>query len=200
MRAAGVALLGVAVLLSACGSDDPAAACEIDVTAQELQEQRAAADIPDCAPGDGGADAAQLPDIALPCLGSDEEASLASIEGPAVINFWASWCDPCIEEMPALARFDEQYGDQVTVVGVNWQDGYPAAAIDLAARSEMSYPSLADPCGALSETDLTILGLPQFVFVKDDGSIELESGGVESADEMAELAEAELGIELERAS
>lgn len=187
--------LAVAVLLSACGSDDPAAACEVDVASADLVADREAAGIPDCAEGDGDAD---LPDVALPCLGSDAEGSLSSVEGPAVINFWASWCEPCIKEMPALARFHEQYGDQVAVVGVNWQDGYPAAAIDLAARSEMDYPTLADPCGALSDTDLAIVGLPQFVFVKDDGSVELANGGVESVGELVALTEDKLGVELQR--
>ncbi|NYI99439.1 thiol-disulfide isomerase/thioredoxin [Nocardioides thalensis] len=197
MRAVtGTALLAVAVLLAGCGSDDPAAACEVDVTSSDLVADREAAGVPDCAPGGGDAD---LPDVALPCLGSDEEATLSSVEGPAVINFWASWCEPCIKEMPALAEFHERYGDQVAVVGVNWQDGYPAAAIDLARTSGTAYPSLADPCGALSETDLAIVGLPQFVFVKEDGSVELANGGKESLDEVVDMVEAKLDIDLERA-
>lgn len=188
------ALLAVAVLLSACGSDDPVASCEVDVTSSDLVADREAAGIPDCEPGDGDA---QLPDLALPCLGSDSEASLADVEGPAMINFWSTSCVPCIKEMPALEAFHQQYGDQVAVLGVNWQDGFPALAIDLARKSGTTYPSLADPCGALSETDLAIVGLPQFVFVKDDGSVELANGGKETVAEVVELAEEHLDLDLE---
>lgn len=187
-------LVGIAVLLTGCDQADPAAACRVDVTTTELQQQREAAGIVDCEPGgDGNAD---LPDAALPCLGSGQEMALADVEGPAMINFWASWCGPCVKEMPALQEFHEAYGDQVTVLGVDYLETYPGAAIELAERSGTTYPSLADPCGELERTDLVIPGLPQFVLVKADGSIGRESGGVETVAELVEMAEEHLDVEL----
>ncbi|AZK47999.1 TlpA family protein disulfide reductase [Paenibacillus lentus] len=38
---------------------------------------------------------------------------------PVLVNFWASWCDPCKEEAPDLVRFYEKYGDQLDIYGVN---------------------------------------------------------------------------------
>lgn len=195
LPALGGAVLAVAVLLAGCDQSDPAAACKVDVTTEELQAQREAAGIPDCEPGEGDAD---LPDVVLPCLGGEGEASLADVEGPAVINFWASNCGPCIKEMPVLQEFHARYGDRVEVLGVDFLEGYPAAAIDLAARSGVTYPSLADACGRLQETDLVIPGKPTFVFVKEDGSVVTRAGGIESVAEMVELAEANLDIDLER--
>lgn len=46
--------------------------------------------------------------------------TLSEQEGKVVLlNFWASWCSPCVEEMPALERIHKEYGDQVTVIGIN---------------------------------------------------------------------------------
>jgi thiol-disulfide isomerase/thioredoxin len=192
-----VALLGVAVLLSGCDQGESAAGCKVDVDTGELRDLKADAGIVDCPTGDGDAD---LPDVELACLGGGTAGSLADIEGPAIINFWASNCGPCRKEMPALASFDQQYGDQVAVIGVDYLETYPEAALDLARRSDVTYPSFADACGDLQETDLVIPGLPVFVFVGADGSVEQAAGGVESVDEIVELAETKLGIELERSA
>ncbi len=188
-------LLAAAVLLAGCDQADPAAACDVEVATPELQHQRTDAGIADCPTGAGNAD---LPDLELACLGSDTTGSLASVEGPAVVNIWASWCGPCRKEMPALEEFHQQYGDQVDVVGVMWQDSYPEAALELAAASDVTYPSYADPCGDLGKTDLAITGAPVFFFVAADGSVTQQTGGVESVEEIATMTEEQLGVELRR--
>ena len=38
---------------------------------------------------------------------------------PVLLNFWASWCAPCVEEMPSLVQFQKQIGDKATVLAVN---------------------------------------------------------------------------------
>lgn len=196
-RRAPLALLAVAVLLTACDEGGTAAGCNVDVDTAELRDLKAAAGIEDCPTG--AADANDLPDVEIPCLGGGTAGSLAAIEGPAVVNFWASNCGPCRKEMPALAEFDRRYGDQVAVVGVDFLETYPEAALDLAQRSEVTYPSFADPCGELQEDGLAVNALPVFAFVADDGSTELVAkGGVESVDEIVDLVEDNLGLELER--
>lgn len=196
--ALGGAVLSALVLLTGCDQGETAAGCDVDVDTAELRDLKADAGILDCPAGGGDAD---LPDIELACLGGGTAGSLAEVEGPAIINFWASNCAPCREEMPALAEFDRVYGAQVAVIGVDFLDTYPEAALDLAARSGATYPSFADACGELQESELAINALPQFVFVAADGSTEqVAKGGVDSVGEIAELAEAHLGIELERSS
>lgn len=203
VRAAGV--LAVAVLLTGCDQTKPALACKIEVDTPELQADREAAGIADCAParsdsGAGGdaedAPAAELPDLPLSCLGSESTMALSEVRGPAMINFWASNCGPCREELPALQEFHEAYGSQVTVLGVDYLDTYPGAAIDLARQSGVTYPSLADACGDLQDTDLVVRGLPQFVFVAEDGSVSQAAGGVDSVADLVALVDQHLGIDL----
>lgn len=197
--ATGVAAIALAVLLTGCDQDQAAQACSVDVDTAELRDLKADAGIRDCPEGDPAA-GTDLPDVALPCLGGGTEASLADVEGPAMINFWASNCGPCRKELPALAEFDRRYGDQVAVIGVDYLETYPGAALDLARQSEVTYPSFADACGALQETELAITALPQFVFVAEDGSVtQVAKGGVESVDEVIELTEEHLDLELSEA-
>ena len=180
------AIASAAVLLSGCADDAPALAdCEVST----VDDDR-------LAPCDEIAGEADLPDLTLPCLGSDTEASLAEIGGPAVVNFWGSWCGPCREEMPVLERFHKEYGDQVALVGVAI-DTYPEAAADFAADKGVTYPSLLDGCGEVDETELALgRGLPQTIFVAEDGSIVRHSGAFESVGDLVDLAEENLGVEL----
>ena len=199
LRAVGA--LAAAVLLTGCDQAEPALACKIEVDTPELQADREAAGIADCGPdlaasGDEDAPAAELPDLPLSCLGSESTMALSEVRGPAMINFWASNCGPCREELPALQEFHEAYGSQVTVLGVDYLDTYPGAAIDLARRSGVTYPSLADACGDLQDTDLVVRGLPQFVFVAEDGSVSQTAGGVETVGDLVALVDEHLGLDL----
>lgn len=196
-----VALVAAGVLLTGCDSVAPAFACKVDPTTPDLVKDREAAGIADCVPGDwstGDGAAAQLPDVRLDCLGGVDGAALSEIHGPAVINFWASNCAPCRKEMPALEKFYDKYGDQITVVGVNYLDTYPGAAIDLARISGVTYPSLADGCGDLQDTGARLgAGLPFFLFVHEDGTIsQPHAGGVTSPDEVVALVKENLGLDL----
>jgi peroxiredoxin len=105
-----------------------------------------------------GAEAAALtsqvaPDFTLQTLdGSD--VTLSSLRGKVVVvNFWATWCPPCVREMPRLVRVSETYRDQgLVVLGVNttYQDD-PAKVRQFVRDNGVSYPILLDPEGAVSQ-------------------------------------------------
>ena len=192
-------MLAIAVLLTGCDQAEPSLACKIEVDTPKLVQDREAAGIADCTEIPTAEGAADLPDVDLSCLGSTETMSLADVKGPAVVNFWSTTCGPCRKEMPALQQFHEQYGDQVTLLGVNFLDTYPGAAVDFARLKGVTYPSAADACGDLQQTELVLTALPQFLFVRADGSVEQVAGGKDTLEELVAMAEDNLGVELEAA-
>lgn len=58
----------------------------------------------------------------------DKTVSLSQLRGkPVVLNFWATWCPPCVEEVPSLVQMQKQMGDKVVVLAVSTdvdKDGY----------------------------------------------------------------------------
>jgi thiol-disulfide isomerase/thioredoxin len=72
-------------------------------------------------PWPGGA----TPPLALRDL-DGKEHKLEDYKGKVVVlNFWATWCDPCREEMPAMQRLQEKLGGKVAVLAVNYGEGPP---------------------------------------------------------------------------
>jgi thiol-disulfide isomerase/thioredoxin len=201
-RWAPAVLLSAALLAlgTACDPDAVPAPgpSKVDVDTPKLRDMKQAAGVEPCEPGsatrvDGG-----LPELTLPCFGGGESVDLSGLEGPLVVNLWQGNCAPCIKEMPALQEFYEQYGDRVPVVGIDYLDTYPERAMKLVAKSGVTYPLLADPGGDLNRRDgfPPILGIPVLVFVDEAGAVNVRTGGVDSADELVDLANEHLGTDL----
>jgi cytochrome c biogenesis protein CcmG/thiol:disulfide interchange protein DsbE len=73
-----------------------------------------------------GTDTSGVPD--LPETTADEfEARLATLDRPAVVNVWASWCIPCRSEAPLLNTAYETHGSEIEFIGVDVQDNQPDA-------------------------------------------------------------------------
>jgi thiol-disulfide isomerase/thioredoxin len=173
---------------------------DIEVDTPALRTVKARIGMDDCAPGTGAAVEGGLPDLTLPCLGGGPDVELSSLRGPMLINLWQAFCEPCRDEMPALEAFHQQHADQVAVVGIDFNDVNPTAALALAEETAVTYPSIADPGGELMAEDTFAIarrGLPAFVFVDAEGAVVGQhSGGVDSVAEVEELVDTYLGIEL----
>lgn len=75
------------------------------------------------------------------------QVTLADLKGkPAVINFWASWCDPCREEAPEVARLSRSLHGQAAVVGIDYTDREDSARSFL-QQYGWTFPVLSDPDG-----------------------------------------------------
>ena len=76
---------------------------------------------------------------------SDEEIDLAALKGRIVIvNFWATWCGPCIAEMPSLQALTAKLGPKnVVLIGVNFHES-PQKIRDFQAKYNVKFPLLRD--------------------------------------------------------
>lgn len=98
------------------------------------------------------------------------KVTVESLRGkPAVINFWASWCEPCKEEARHLQRFHERNSDRVSVVGVDYTDELDGARRFI-RRYGWTFPNLSDPEG-LAGSRYGLSGLPVTVILDADGTI-----------------------------
>jgi len=111
------------------------------------------------------------PAFSLPDVGSPSRSvSLASLRGkPVVLNFWASWCDPCRDEAPEFARTAKQYGSSVRFLGMAILDGRDAALAYM-AKYHVPYPSVRDARGEISK-NFGVTGVPETVFIDANGVI-----------------------------
>jgi cytochrome c biogenesis protein CcmG, thiol:disulfide interchange protein DsbE len=115
------------------------------------------------APGSAG----KLPDLTLPCFTGGRPVRLTDLRGPAVINLWASWCEPCRAELPAMQRLADRAGDRLRVVGVDTGDGRDAA-VSFGTDTGVTLPTLYDRDKALMNA-LGRTALPITVFLDPAG-------------------------------
>lgn len=89
----------------------------------------------------------------LPALGGGGRASLASFRGKIVVlNFWASWCEPCQVEAPLLERAQSQLeSHNGTVLGVTYLDASPDSQA-FVRRYHLTYPNLRDDNGVFAHS------------------------------------------------
>jgi cytochrome c biogenesis protein CcmG/thiol:disulfide interchange protein DsbE len=114
-------------------------------------------------------EAEELPDIALPRFDGSELRTGDFRGQPLVINFWASWCVPCVDEMPAFQEVHESLGDSVAFLGVNSRDTVDSAE-QMIETTGVTYELARDVDGALARA-LDVASLPVTVLVLPDGTI-----------------------------
>jgi cytochrome c biogenesis protein CcmG, thiol:disulfide interchange protein DsbE len=108
-----------------------------------------------------------LPDLRLPCFTGGKGVALTEIRGPAVINFWASWCGPCRAELPVIQALAARSAGKLTVLGVDTGDRRDAGA-SFAAATQVTMPTLFDQDQSLFNA-LAGRALPMTVFVDAAG-------------------------------
>jgi cytochrome c biogenesis protein CcmG, thiol:disulfide interchange protein DsbE len=181
-----VALLTV-VALAACGGtrEAPAAGAEgncLDTAASASATQ----------PGNR-----TVPALALACLSGDGTGSLNRLSKPAVVNLWASWCEPCRTELPAMESFAQRSGGEVLVVGVATGDTREAAR-SVVQDLRLTFPQLYDRDKSLLLA-VDKVSLPVTLFLDARGTVvyvynstALDAGAV------ARLVEQHLGVAVGR--
>lgn len=99
------------------------------------------------------------------------EVCLSDYRGKMVlVNFWATWCSPCREEMPVLQAYYLDHKDQgFVVVGVNVSDR-PQSAAEFVQEAGYSFPIWLDPPGNVL-IDLRMQGLPASLLIDPQGHL-----------------------------
>jgi cytochrome c biogenesis protein CcmG/thiol:disulfide interchange protein DsbE len=123
------------------------------------------------------------PDKELQHLNGPDEGDIADYRGHWVLlNFWASWCEPCKAEAPELERFYRRHGREgFVILGINLDD----AADDARAfvdRYGLSYPQLRDGDGSERRDAYGMTGFPESFLVDPAGDVALiRRGPVDAA-------------------
>ena len=181
---AGAAVLVAGAFLVRAEQDAPPA------PDPRLEQLRAAADLEPCPQGLGP----QMPDLVLPCLGGGGNVDLRSAPPgrPTLVNVWATWCPPCVEEVPDLAEFADRAGDRVGLVGVLTQD--PATnGLEFARQYGMHWPSVVDDQGEVFRAFRP--GPPVTLFLDAQGRVvHKRSGKFTGVEEIEALVAEHLGV------
>lgn len=126
--------------------------------------------------GNTGRPAPPLPSAVL----QPPKTDLASLRGkPALINFWASWCEPCKEEAPELEKFARGLGDRANLVGVDYTDESQSAR-EFLRHYGWTFPILSDPDGIYGAR-YKFTGLPTTVVLDAQGRIVTTLRGPQTA-------------------
>jgi cytochrome c biogenesis protein CcmG, thiol:disulfide interchange protein DsbE len=106
----------------------------------------------------------------LRALDGDGALRLADYRGKVVVlNFWASWCDPCTHEAPLLQRTQEQLGSRGTVLGATYND-VPGESMSFEREHHVTYPSGRD-VGLKLAQDYNTHALPETFVIDRTGKV-----------------------------
>lgn len=122
------------------------------------------------------------PDLQMRALADDNANPFEAYQGQAhIINFWATWCAPCLQEMPLL---EAAYQDGIPVIGVNAgaEDAQTVAAwVDALG---LSFPIMIDESDRRLEAAYRVRGLPTTFFIDAAGEVQMIERGALTAENL----------------
>ena len=127
----------------------------------------------DTAPADK---AFALPPATLAGFGGGPEVNLTDFRGkPMIVNFWATWCAPCVKEMPEFQAAAAEFGDTVAFLGIDVEDAPPNAE-PFVEQLGIDYPLAIDPQREFYR-EVGNVGMPTTLLVDPDGIVRYRHTG-----------------------
>jgi thiol-disulfide isomerase/thioredoxin len=123
-----------------------------------------------------------------------QSVSTAALKGKVVIvNFWATWCPPCREEIPELVALQKKYKDQLQIIGVSMdEDATPAEVNGFAIKAGINYPVVMGK--DIAKEYGGVPALPTSFVVNKDGGVVQKHVGLLEPDEIETEVRALLGL------
>ena len=91
---------------------------------------------------------------------------------PVLLNFWATWCGPCQDEMPLIQRASDIYGGRgLTVLAVDYQQTNTTSMKAFLRKVHVHFPAVYDPAGQIAAEYGVNVGLPVSIFIDRSGNV-----------------------------
>lgn len=126
-------------------------------------------------------------EVVAECLDSSPGVNVAAIKGPAIINVWGSWCDPCKEELKYFSEYFQTKDPQVQLIGVDVEEKRIEDGRMFARTNGIMWPNLYDADG--STRKYFGMGVPVTWFIDDAGKVLFKKiGPIKSTEELRSLS------------
>jgi thiol-disulfide isomerase/thioredoxin len=130
---------------------------------------------------------------ALDCLDGSAGVPVDLIKGPAIINVWGSWCEPCRDEIPFFRDFYAQMDSSIQLIGIDVEEQSPADGQEFVRDYGITWPNLYDKDG--STRKYFGMGVPVTWFIGSNGETVFKHiGPIKSVAELKELSNKHLGV------
>lgn len=133
----------------------------------------------------------KAPDFTLKTTDGKTVTLSSALNKPVLLNFWATWCGPCVGEMPSLQRLHQEMGDQIQVIGIDLEES-PSVVGAFIQQKNLTYTFLLDNTGNVGYT-YRISAIPTSIAINKQGIITAHHVGSLSYDDIKKLAQTALG-------
>jgi thiol-disulfide isomerase/thioredoxin len=131
----------------------------------------------------------------LICLDGESSVDVANLQGPAIVNVWASWCPPCVGEMEYFRQLQANKPESLLLLGINMEEAKTTDGTNFIIENGITWPNLADAHGLTKSLNGT--GVPVTLFIDETGSVlHREMGAFKSYADLTNRINEVLGIQV----